>query len=157
MKTHLIYLAILFYAVMIGCTNQSHYTKTKFPDYLPEELIISNFSDADFVAAIEINHVSLNEEKSIRDDSGKIGYAILVYEGEVFHSYKGSLEKGKIIFRHLQEYDDGLLKQLNEKKISKIVFLKNGDKAGEYIAPEFSVFTYSEELHKALIEFSKKQ
>jgi hypothetical protein len=155
-KIHLIYIAIVFYTLLIGCANQSKQTELKIPDYLPEELIISNFHDADFVAAVEVEKVTLNPEESIRDDSGRIGYAMLVYEGEVFHSYKGNLEKGKIVFRHLQEYDDGLLEQLNKTKMSKIVFLKKGDKAGEYIAPEFSIFTYTEELHLALIDLSKK-
>ena len=114
MKTYLIHLAILFYAVLIGCSNQSQQVKTKFPDYLPEELIIRNFQESDFVAAMEIDNVSLNAEESIRDDSGNIGYAVIIYKGEIFHSYKGNLEKGRISFRHLQEYDDSLLERLNE-------------------------------------------
>jgi len=154
-KTYLIYFAILFFTLQIGCTNQSQQTKVKFPDYLPKELIISNFNNADFVAAVEIDNASLNAEESIRNDNGKIGYAILIYEGEVFHSYKGNPEKGRIAFRNLQEYDDSLLERLNETKMSKIVFLKKGNKEGEYIAPEFSVFTYTEELHLALIDFSE--
>lgn len=157
LEMHFKYLTnFLLCAVLINCTNQSQNTKVKFPDYLPKELIFSNFNDADFVAALEINHVSLNTKESIRDDSGKIGYAMLIYEVEIFHSYKGNLKKGRITFRNLQEYDDGLLERLNKTKMSKIVFLKKSDKAGEYIAPEFSVFTYTEELHSALIDLFKK-
>jgi len=152
-KAYLNCLAILLCALIIGCNGQS---KVKFPDYLPEELIVSNFNDADFVVAIEIDKVWLNPKESIRDDSGKIGYAMLIYEGEIFHSYKGNLKNGRMAFRHLQEYNEGLVEKLNENKISKIVFLKKGVNAGEYTAPEFSIFTYSEELHLALIDYAER-
>jgi hypothetical protein len=157
MKPYFDYLTIVLWILMIACHSCSHDTKVKFPDYLPEELIISNFQDADFVVAMQINKVSLNPEESIRDDNEKIGYAALIYEGEIFHSYKGNLKKDRIVFRHVQEYDDGLVKRLNETKMSKIVFLKKGANEGDYIAPEFTIFTYSKELHSALIDYMARQ
>ena len=140
---------------ILGCVSQSLRSKVQFPDYLPENLIITNYNNADIVAAVLIDTIELCLKESIYSDSGAIGYATFVYNGNVFHTYKGKLEKGKILFKHLQEYDKGLIERVNKQRPSKIVFLKRGNKKGKYIAPQFTVFSYTKELHKALIEYSK--
>lgn len=158
MKAYANYLNIFICVFIVGCVSHPSQNKAvKFPDYLPKGLIIGNFNDADIVVAVAIDKVVLDAEESIRNDRGKIGYAMLIYEGTIFHSYKGNLEKDRIAFRNLQEHEDGLVEKLNKTKISKIVFLKKDNKKGEYIAPEFSIFTFSDELHLALIKYAKTQ
>jgi len=142
---------------LFGCGSQFLRSKVQFPDYLPESLIITNYQNADIVAAILINTIELSSKESIYSDSGTIGYAMFVYKGNVFHTYKGKLEKGTICFKHLQEYDKGLIERVNKQRPFRIVFLKRGNKKGEYVAPQFAVFSYTKELHGALIEYSKNE
>ena len=156
-KTYSIVIMLFCLFSLFGCGIQSLRSKVQFPDYLPESLIITNYKDADIVAAILIDTIELCLKESIYNDSGGIGYATFVYNGNVFHTYKGKLEKGTICFKHLQEYDKGLIERVNEQRPSKIVFLKRGNKIGEYVAPQFSVFSYTKELHGALIEYSKNE
>lgn len=143
------------FSSLYGCDSQFLRSKVQFPDYLPESLIITNYQDADIVAAISIDTIELNSKESIYNDSGTIGYAMLVYKGNVFHTYKGKLEKGTICFKHLQEYDKGLIERVNKQRPSKIVFLKTGTQKEKYMAPQFAVFSYTKELHEALIEYSR--
>jgi len=157
LKTYFICIMLFCLFSLFGCGSQFLRSKVQFPDYLPESLIITNYQNADIVAAILINTIELSSKESIYSDSRKIGYAMLVYNGNVFHSYKGNLEKGTISFKHLQEYEEGLIERVNEERTSKIVFLKRGNKKGEYVASQFTVFSYTEELHLALIEYSKNQ
>ena len=142
---------------LFGCGIQSLRSKVQFPDYLPESLIITHYKDADIVAAVLIDAIELCLKESIYTDSGEIGYATFVYNGNVFHTYKGKLEKGAICFKHLQEHDKGLIERVNKQRPSKIVFLKKGNKTGEYVAPQFAVFSYTKELHRALIEYRKNE
>jgi hypothetical protein len=157
MTTKTYFIAIMLFCLfsLFRCGSQSLRSKVQFPDYLPESLIITNYQDADMVAAILIDTIKLSSKESIYSDSGAIGYATFIYYGNVFHTYKGKLEKGKILFKHLQEYDKGLIERVNKQRPSKIVFLKRGNKKREYVAPQFTVFSYTKELHKALIEYSK--
>ena len=134
---------------LFGCGIQSLRSKVQFPDYLPESLIITHYKDADIVAAVLIDAIELCLKESIYTDSGEIGYATFVY--------KGKLEKGAICFKHLQEHDKGLIERVNKQRPSKIVFLKKGNKTGEYVAPQFAVFSYTKELHRALIEYRKNE
>ena len=154
-KTYSIVIMLFCLFSLFGCGIQSLRSKVQFPDYLPESLITTNYQDADIVAAILIDTIELSSKESIYSDSGAIGYAMIVYNGNVFHTYKGKLEKGKILFKHLQEYDKGLIERVNKQRPSRIVFLKRGNKKGEYVAPQFTVFSYTKELHKALLEYSK--
>ena len=140
-----------------GCGIQSLRSKVQFPEYLPESLVTTNYKDADIVAAVLIDAIELNLKESIYSDSGAIGYATFIYKGNVFYTYKGTLEKETICFKHLQEYDKGLIERVNEQRPSKIVFLKRSNKKGEYVAPQFAVFSYTKELHGALIEYSKNE
>jgi hypothetical protein len=156
-KTYFIAIMLSCLFSLFGCGSQSLRSKVQFPDYLPESLIITNYQDADIVAAILIDTIKLSSKESIYNDSGAIGYAMFIYNGNVFHTYKGNLEKGTICFKHLQEYDKGLIERVNEQRPSKIVFLKRGNKKGEYVAPQFAVFSYTKELHRALIEYSKNE
>jgi len=156
-KTYFVVIMLCCLSSLFGCVSQSLRSKVQFPDYLPETLIITNYQDADIVAAILIDTIELNTKESIYSDSGAIGYAMFVYNGNVFHAYKGKLEKGTILFKHLQEYDKGLIERVNEQRPSKIVFLKRGNKIGEYVAQQFAVFSYTKELHLALIEYSKNE
>ena len=156
-KTYFVVIMLCCLYSLFGCVSQSLRSKVQFPDYLPESLIITNYQDADIVAAILIDTIELSSKESIYSDSGAIGYAMFVYNGNVFHTYKGKLEKGTILFKHLQEYDKGLIERVNEQRPSKIVFLKRGNKIGEYVAPQFAVFSYTKELHVALIEYSKNE
>ena len=142
---------------LFGCGIQSLRSKVQFPDYLPESLIITHYKDADIVAAVLIDAIELCLKESIYTDSGEIGYATFVYNGNVFHTYKGKLEKGAICFKHLQEYDKGLIERVNKQRSSKIVFLKIGTQKDKYIAPQFAVFSYTKELHEALIKYSKNK
>jgi len=157
LKTYFIFIMLSCLVSLFGCGSQSLRPKVQFPDYLPESLIITNYQDADIVAAILIDTIKLSSKESIYNDSGAIGYAMFIYNGNAFHTYKGNLEKGTICFKHLQEYDKGLIERVNEQRPSKIVFLKRGNKKGEYVAPQFAVFSYTKELHGALIEYSKNE
>ena len=156
-KTYFIVLLLFCLSSFYGCSSQFLRSKVQFPDYLPESLVTTNYHDADIVAAILIDTMKLSSKESIDNDSGAIGYATFVYKGNVFHTYKGKLEKGTICFKHLQEYDKGLIETVNDQRPSKIVFLKPGNKKGDYVAPQFAVFSYTEELHGALIEYSKHE
>jgi len=156
-KTYFVFIMLFCLFSLFGCGSQSLRSKVRFPDYLPEGLIITNYKDADIVVAILIDEIELSSKESIYSDSGKLGYAMFVYKGNVFHTYKGNLEKGTILFKHLQEHDEGLIERANEQRSSKIVFLKRGNKKAEYVAPQFTVFSYTEELHLALIEYSKNE
>ena len=140
-----------------GCGIQSLRSKVQFPEYLPESLVTTNYKDADIVAAVLIDAIELNLKESIYSDSGAIGYATFIYKGNVFYTYKGTLEKETICFKHLQEYDKGLVDKVNKQKPSKIVFLKTDTQKEKYIAPQFAVFSYTKELHGALIEYSKNK
>ena len=155
LKTYFIVLMLFCLSSLYGCGSHFSRSKVQFPDYLPESLITNNYKDADIVAAILIDTIELNLKESIFNDSGTIGYATFIYKGNVFHTYKGKLQKGAICFKHLQEYDKGLIKRVNNQRPSKIVFLKRGTKKGEYIAPQFTLFSYTKELHGALIKYSK--
>jgi len=157
LKTYFIIIMLFCLLSLFGCGIQSLRSKVGFPDYLPESLITTNYKDADIVAAILINSMELCLKESIYTDSGAIGYATFIYKGNVFHTYKGKLEKGTIYFKHLQEYDKGLIERVNKQRPSNIVFLKRGNKKGEYVAPQFTVFSYTKELHGALIEYSKNE
>jgi hypothetical protein len=157
--TKIYFIVIMLFCLfsLFGCGDQSLRSKVQFPGYLPESLIITNYQDADIVVAVLIDTVKLSLKESIYSDNGAIGYAMIVYNGNVFHTYKGKVEKGTLHFKHLQEYDKGLIERVNEQRPSKIVFLKRGNKKGEYVAPQFSVFSYTKELHGALIEYSKNE
>ena len=157
LKTYFIVLLLFCLSSFYGCGGHFLRSKVQFPDYLPESLVTTNYQDADIVAAILIDTIELNSKESIYNDSGAIGYATFVYKGNVFHTYKGKLEKGTICFKHLQEYDKGLIERVNKQRSSRIVFLKRGTKKGEYVAPQFTVFSYTKELHGALIEYSKNE
>ena len=157
LKTYFIVLILFCFSSFYGCGPHLLRSKVQFPDYLPESLITTNYQDADIVAAILIDTIELNSKESIYDDSGAIGYATFVYRGNVFNTYKGKLEKGTICFQHLQEYDKGLLERVNKQRPSLIVFLKTGTQKEKYIAPQFAVFSYTKELHRALIEYSKNK
>ena len=157
LKTYFIVLLLYCLSSLYGCGSHFLRSKVQFPDYLPESLITNNYKDADIVAAILIDTIELNSEESIYNDSGAIGYATVVYKGNVFHTYKGKVEKETICFKHLQEYDKGLIKRVNKQRPSKIVFLKTGTQKEKYIAPQFSVFSYTKELHEALIDYSKNK
>jgi len=156
-KKYFIFIMLFCLFSLFGCGSQPLRSKVQFPDYLPESLIITNYQDADIVAAVLIDTIKLSSKESIYSDSGAIGYAMFVYKGNVFHTYKGKLEKGTICFKHLQEYDKGLIERVNKQRPSKIVFLKRGTKKGEYVAPQFAVFSYTKELHGALIEYNKNE
>lgn len=154
-KTYFIVLLLFCLSSFYGCSSQFLRSKVQFPDYLPESLVTTNYHNADIVAAILIDTIELNPKESIYNDSGTIGYATFVYKGNVFHTYKGKLEKGTICFKHLQEYDKGLIERVNKQRPSKIVFLKTGTQKEKYMAPQFAVFSYTKELHEALIEYSR--
>ena len=156
LKTYFIALLLFCFSLFYGCGSHFLRSKVQFPDYLPESLVTTNYQDADIVAAILIDTIELNSKESIYNDSGKIGYATFVYKGNVFHTYKGTLDKGTICFNHLQEYDKDLMERVNKQRPSKIVFLKTGTQKEKYTAPQFAVFSYTKELHGALIEYSKK-
>jgi hypothetical protein len=157
LKTYFIVIVLSCLLLLFGCGSLSLRSKVQFPDYLPESLIISNYNDADIVAAILIDTIELNSKESIYSDSGAIGYAMFVYKGNVFHTYKGKVEKRTICFKHLQEHDKGLIERVNKQRPSKIVFLKRGHGKEEYVAPQFSVFLYTKELHEALIKYGKNE
>jgi len=157
LKTYFILIMLFCLFSFYGCGIQSLRSKVQFPEYLPESLVTTNYKDADIVAAVLIDAIELNLKESIYSDSGAIGYATFIYKGNVFYTYKGTLEKETICFKHLQEYDKGLIERVNEQRPSKIVFLKRSNKKGEYVAPQFAVFSYTKELHGALIEYSKNE
>jgi len=157
LKIYFIVLLLFCLSLFYGCSSQFLRSKVQFPDYLPESLVTTNYHNADIVVAVLIDTIELNSKESIYNDSGTIGYATFVYKGNVFHVYKGKLEKGTICFKHLQEYDKGIIERVNTQRPSKIVFLKAGNKKETYIAPQFSVFSYTKELHGALIKYSKNK
>ena len=157
LKTYFIVLMLFCFSSFYGCGGHFFRSKVKFPDYLPEILITTNYQDADIVAAIFIDAIELNSKESIYDDSGTIGYATFAYKGNAFYTYKGKLEKETICFKHLQEYDKGLIERVNKQRPSKIVFLKTDTQKETYVAPQFAVFSYTKELHEALIEYSKNK
>jgi len=95
-KTYFIVIMLSSLVSLFGCGSQSLRSKVQFPDYLPKSLIITNYQDADVVAAILIDTIKLSSKESIYNDSGAIGYAMFIYNGNVFHTYKGNLEKGTI-------------------------------------------------------------
>ena len=142
---------------IFGCVSQSLRSKVQFPEYLPESLVTTNYQTADIVAAVLIDTIVLSVIETIYCDSGAIGYATFVYKGNVFYTYKGRLEKETICFKHLQEYDKGLVEKVNKQRPSKIVFLKIDKIKREYVVPQFAIFSYTEELHEALIEYSKNE
>jgi len=157
LKTYFIVSLLFCLSSLYGCSSHFPRSKVQFPDYLPESLVTTNYHNADIVVAVLIDTIELNSKESIYNDSGTIGYATFVYKGNVFHVYKGKLEKGTICFKHLQEYDKGIIERVNTQRPSKIVFLKAGNKKETYIAPQFAVFSYTKELHGALIKYSKNK
>jgi len=157
LKTYFIVSLLFCLSSLYGCSSHFPRSKVQFPEYLPESLVTTNYHNADIVAAILIDTIELNSKESIYNDSGTIGYATVVYKGNVFHTYKGKLEKGTICFKHLQEYDKGLIERVNKHRPSKIVFLKKDTQKDKYIAPQFAVFSFTKELHEALLEYSKNK
>jgi len=157
LKTYFILIMLFCLFSFYGCGSQFLRSKVQFPEYLPKSLVTTNYQTADIVAAVLIDTIELNSKESIYSDSGAIGYAMFVYKGNVFYTYKGMLEKEAICFKHLQEYDKGLVERVNKQRPSKIVFLKIDKIKREYVVPQFAVFSYTEELHEALIKYSKNK
>ena len=125
-------------------------TAVEMPDRYPEGLIQGNYHDSSYALHVFVRQVAIDEERSIRGDDGKTGYAALVFDCEVICSYKGELRGGdEISFVALWEYYEGLIEELNFQVENRIVFI-NKDKEGLYYALNFGVFLFANDLDRAL-------
>lgn len=137
---------------LIAC-NGGTTAKTKTQDFnnrYPEGLIEANLADATIALHIVVKDVRLDEAKSLRSDSGKIGYAALVFDCEVVEAYKGDLRAGAdIAFISFWEHYNTLLEEQRSADRHRIVFLNKGQ-GGSYHALSFGVFDFSEELNASI-------
>jgi hypothetical protein len=128
-------------------------TKAKTGDIhgrYPVGLIEDNLNDAAIVLHVVVKGVTLDAAKSLRSDSGKIGYAALVFRCHVVEVYKGDLAPGGVTsFVSFWEYHKKLLEEQIEANRHRIVFLNKG-REGSYHALSFGVFDYTEELDEAI-------
>ncbi len=149
----------VFLVCLTACANhvpnRQKGTAVEMPDRYPEGLIEGNYHDSSYALHIFVRQVAIDEERSIRGDDSKTGYAALVFDCEVVSSYKGELREGdEISFAALWEYYEGLLQEINEANKNRIVFLKQ-DEAGSYYALNFGVFLFADDLDGALRELAE--
>jgi hypothetical protein len=139
---------VVLFLSLTACTGSTT-SKVKtddMPGRYPAGLIEANLNDAAFALHIVVKDVRIDEAKSLRSGNGKIGYAALLFDGEVVEVYKGDLTPGGgISFVSFWEYFDGLLEEQRKENRHRIVFL-NKSQSGPYLALGFGIFVFDEEL-----------
>ncbi len=143
---------VFFLFGLIACDGGT-IAKTKTQDFnnrYPQGLIEANLNDATVVLHIVVKDVRLDKAKSLRSDSGKIGYAALMFDCEVVDAYKGDLTAGAdIAFISFWEYYNTLLEDQRSADRHRIVFLNKGQE-GSYHALSFGIFDFSGELDASI-------